>query len=272
MITQWMKAPLKRSDEIIMYIEELGMVSAEHLSILLGIKKGSVITEINRINKQKEGSINSHRPIRSTRARLLKKPMAPHMYSLGIAGKKRAEVISGKPVNSRQLNGSHEHYDGVNDIMIQILLKLGHREFIERVEWYNSREATKFLVDFWRYSDLPDEQKETAIRNMIKPDARLILDGEGYFIEFDNDTEIEMDIKVKFRKYIGTLVPIKNTDSIIWVTPREKRRGKLKKWWEEVRMEYESYSSNQEFFFPEMFFLVQEEVSNLVDQLIKKTG
>jgi hypothetical protein len=276
MLIRWMRSAPKRTIEILLYLHYLGMASSDQLGTLLGIKGTSVSKYTQDMNKKTPESVLLHRPQkRSRRAVRLGKSIDPYMYSLGVAGKRVVEEYLQQQIPYYQNKGTQAaHYWGVNNVLVQLIEALGHKEVMERVEWYNNRDARKLLITTWEQSDIDDEQVQELIKNMIVPDSYLHIDQQGYMIEFDNDSEdANLGIKPKCRKYIATLVPVGNKDPVIWIAPTTQRRDTLKQWWEEVQAEetYQSYQSNAAFYFPSMHFFTTDDVPAIVVQLAKKS-
>ncbi|GGE28684.1 hypothetical protein GCM10011571_33500 [Marinithermofilum abyssi] len=268
---------LTRGEELLGIIYKLRMVSAEQLSVIMGISKKYVFQLKSDLNKEGEMVLTHYNTQRGAR-RVPFSPeykLGPRMYSLGPSGRAIVEAIVGHPVYLKKLTGRQKvHYYGVNDILVRTLQHLikeegGEKDSMaqlqawDRLQWLNSQEAVEIINQAWTpilENRKKKEEKETK-QDLIHPDSRIVLDGQGFWLEYDNgteqigepDSEPDSEGKVttiydKMWRYLLTLIPIENHDPIIWVTPSPIRRDNMKHTWEKVKEE-SSYKT-----YPEMYF------------------
>lgn len=172
---------------------------------------------------------------------------------------------------------------------------LARERVFEYVQWFNTQETHEIIAHAWSAILNPERWKgkesdrERLIDDLVFPDARLVIGDKACWIEYDNMTEnIKPDplrpkaldspnqtyIYDKFIKYINTLGPIKNHDTVIWITPSEKRKQNMQQCWEEVKNSAIVQKKRQQvermggrFFLPTMLFFIPGEEQHFITQL-----
>ena len=198
----------------------------------------------------------------------------PRMYYLGPRG--WTQVMQWLE-EDRQYYGKKKktasHYRGINEIFLRLVRRIGHDQLRDRLRWYSSQEAREIMIYPWslaRAEEWKDPKvKEEEQQLITRPDARAVIDGRGFWIEYDNGTKREAPIKEQFRRYIESLsyLPAYTNvrNPVIWVVPDEKRRRQMKEWWSTVKHEpnYEGLD-----WIPEMhFFVAGEETDFLLESV-----
>jgi hypothetical protein len=140
------------------------------------------------------------------------------------------------------------HFLGINDILVRLLENGVDRE---QIAWLSSTEATDVLLRYWER----ETSKNLDRRNLIRPDARLILgDTRRFWIEYDNNTENPRQLERKFHRYVQTLMPIGESSPVVWVAYDHKRKDYLQRNWEAfVELFYKGHP------IPEMYFFTPGE-------------
>jgi hypothetical protein len=220
---------------------KLGMADQYQLSVILQMSLNNIQQTIKRLNycSTEEGKV-----ILSYR-----KYQHPRMYALGPVGWKM--IMDYLQEDSRYYEKSEfqmSHYRGVTGILARLIQRMGYEQALERLEWYNTLEATECLKYPWSLARWNEWKSDSRLRReeekrMIRPDSRLMLDDQAYWIEFDNGTELEKQIKEKYRMYIRTLGNLPSYTNlhnpVVWVTTNEKRKNQMKQWWLVVKEEPE---------------------------------
>lgn len=251
---------LKREEEFLGILYKLRMVAADQLATIMGISKKYVQMIKSSLNKEGEMVISHYSRRRGARRLPFSSEYksGPRMYALGPSGKAIVEAILDQPVYLKKHTGRQAvHYYGVNDVLVRTLNQLIEKEgpedpmarvrAWERLQWFNSREAVEILDHAWipiLENEKKKDQKEFKM-DLIHPDGRIIVDGKPRWIEYDNMTEQMRNpegdgkqattIEDKMGRYLFSLVPIQNTDPVIWITPSPVRRDNMRALWEEMR-------------------------------------
>ncbi|GGE16161.1 hypothetical protein GCM10011571_17250 [Marinithermofilum abyssi] len=285
---------LKRSEEMLANIYKLRMIAAHQLAEIMDVSE-NYIFELKRDLNKKGEMVISHQPDRRRRGRLPYPDyykVGPRMYELGPAGKAVVEDILGYPIHYKRLTGvQRTHYYGVNDILVRTLRRLTAEEevrlpedrkqmarmqVLERLGWWNQGETAQILLASWRpklekkYGKGKEKERLERQSKLAYPDARIEIDGKGFWLEYDNQTETIKNnkrrdpykkittIEDKMVRYIETMGPIQNKEPIIWVTPSTVRRDNIQKCWDKIKksskVQQIQLQAKDLFFYPEMHF------------------
>ncbi|RAL21923.1 replication-relaxation family protein [Thermoflavimicrobium daqui] len=247
-----LKTPLKNSQAIPLFVYASTMISAEQLGQLMNKDKKLILNSISKMNKKGKMIISHY-----------KEKSKPRMYSLGKDGKKVVEEFIGKEITLYEnKNTQLAHYWGINEVFIRLFKEIGHEEALERLLWYNTKDATRMMYQLWEEKvgiQLKNEDKKKyhdEKKRLPKPDALLIIDEKHYWIEYDNGTEWKDLLVDRYKKYIKYMGQIKNEEIILWFTDQETRRGYMEEKWKEFIKGGENK--------PNMKFLTLDEVRNLL--------
>ncbi len=252
---------LKREEELLGVIYKLRMAAAEQVADVMGISKKYVQMLKSDLNKEGEMILTHYQRRRGARRLPFSKEytLGPRMYALGPAAKSTIEAIVGHPIYFKKHTGKQQvHYYGLNDILVRTLKQVIEDESRddelearvtawERLQWLNTQETAIVIEQAWApllEKDTAKEQKETR-KDLIHPDARLLIDGRPFWIEYDDGSERlrspeeEPDyslttIEDKMGRYLFSLTPIQNKDPVVWVTPSPIRRDNMRDLWEEI--------------------------------------
>lgn len=229
----------------------------------------------------------------------------PRMYSVGPVAWDRAQGYLGQELDYVEHTGTQdEHFAGLNDILVRLieakrreqvkmaveqgLLQTGeieglkdHRitnrlasiglDRIEGLEWVNTSEAPQDLIYMWELGRWEvwkgDERKKREdMRKIVHPDAKARVNGQVFWIEFDNNSEWGEKLRNKHRNYIETFEPLPRTTGlhcpVVWVTDELSRLDYLQRQWKQVKMEprFKDYKQKPDMY----FFLSGEETSFLM--------
>lgn len=246
----------KTRDAVFLFLYLLRTATAGHLAALLGLKKHSVVQYIYRINRQGR-RILSYNLGRGER-----------VYTLLPKGVEEVAQILDEvryyPISRRQ----GKHWRGLNDIFLRLIQQVGLQEFRNNLAWYTPSQAKQNLFELWnRLADWNEKERQEKYKVMLAPDGRLNILGEvSCWIEYDCASEKKTAIRSKYKEYLDRLVPIANTDPVIWICPTARRENELRKWWEELKKELESKPEQEYAYFPLMqFFVAGEETGKFVD-------
>ncbi|MEK4799985.1 replication-relaxation family protein [Thermoactinomyces sp. FSL K6-2592] len=288
MITRWINhTGLNPVERLMMVMFELGMATLEDLSIVMGYKQERVYRlyqqiqnlgkpEIDRLKSQFKEIEEARIPQeeKKERIKILKKKIQeekrqwakPHrrvseqrgskarMYSLGPKGVKYCRSLMNEQGYWDIKSGQIDHYYGLNKILIRTIQTFG----TERLGWYSSYEATDILISAWellRKKEWEQNQQLARLekRQMIRPDALLILDNVSYWVEFDNNTERSRQLIQKYQGYQRAIAHYEETQEVnhpvLWVTTNQYRRDEMERIWELVKKDYSRV--------PKMHFFVQ---------------
>lgn len=268
---------LRRDDlgnrlRLLLALFELGMADRYQLSVILQMSLHNLdmyMKLLNHKSTEKERVILSYRKYRH-----------PRMYALGPIGWKMVmEFLQENLPYHQKSDLQIGHYRGLTGILARLIEKMGYEQSLERIKWHNTHEATNILKYPWFLARWEEWKENDRLRReeeqrMIRPDARLIIDDQAYWVEYDNGTEREDQIKEKYRMYVrslGNLPPYANLHNpVVWVTVDGKRVNALKQWWQVVREEPEFQHYDWK---PKMgFFVAGEETEILVQNRSQKTG
>lgn len=301
---------LTRSEELLGCVYFGRMIAPHQVARLMGVGNDYILQLKKDLNK-KGKMILSHQAGRRSRTSMIfpeHYKTGPRMYELGPSGKPIVEGIIGRKINYTPLTGNQKsHYYGINDILVRTLDCLIEREYrrlkndlledkktalarahaLEKVQWFNTQETSEIIYGLWEpHLNLLKSKEDQAkvINSLVFPDARLAIEDQAYWIEYDNLTEnIKPDpnrpkalenpnqtyIWDKMIKYINTMGPIGNTDVVIWIIPSETRRQNIEQCWEEVKNSAYIQKKRQQveemgrkFFFPTMYFFTPGQEQN----------
>lgn len=188
-------------------------------------------------------------------------------YMLGSQAMESIKAFSYRPVKAEEVSQiKWGHYLGVNDILVRLIRRISPEgrinlnEVMRRLKWGNEWSATDFLFrsmeviyqEEWKRN--PKKAREER-REIIRPDAYIVLDGILYWIEFDNDTEAPRKIEKKLKEYILTLNRIDNRSPVVWVAKSKERSDELRDIWEYTQETFQSEEGEKRIsFIPEMYF------------------
>lgn len=273
MLVDWLFHPdYTKKEKLLWVLFSLGMADRNHLAQALNCSVYNVdriIKEWNRKQSATDRTILVRRPARDQ----------PRMYYLGPRG--WAQVMEWLE-EDRRYNGKGKriagHYRGINEIFLRLVSGIGYEQIRERLTWYSSYEAWEILLYPWslanaeRWKD-PEVRKEEE-QLITRPDARVVIEDQAFWVEFDNGTKRERPIKDQFRRYIQSLAYLPEYvgvhDPVVWVTTTEKRRKDLKRWWSIIKREPEYENLER---IPDMYFFIEgEETKFLFQESIQKTG
>ncbi|MDA8352252.1 MAG: replication-relaxation family protein [Firmicutes bacterium] len=249
-----------------------GMANRYQLAEMLNCSVHNVdriIKEWNRKLPQTDRFILARRPARDQ----------PRMYYLGPRG---WDLVTEWMEENRRFFGKKKrragHYRGVTEIFLRLVRRIGYRELPERLVWQSEYEAWETILYPWSLANA-ERWKDPQVRDeeqqlLTRPDARAIVNGLPYWLEYDHDTKREAPMKEQLRRYIESLAylpPYVDVHHpVVWVVPNERRRRELKKWWSVVRKEPDYQELD---LIPEMHFFVQGEETNfLLKKEIQQTG
>lgn len=215
----------------------------------------------------------------------------PRMYSVGPVVWDRAQGFLGEELDYVEHTGTQdEHFAGLNDILVRLietkrknmaikkgLLQPGEVEEledhqiadhllsngwgrIEGLEWENTIEASQDLIYMWELGSWDvwkeDERKKREdLRKIVHPDARVWVNGNAFWIEFDNGSEWGEKLRNKYRNYIETFEPLPQDTGlhcpIVWVANDPSRLDYLRRQWKQVKVEprFENYQQKLDMHF-----------------------
>lgn len=229
MIFRWLDHPsFTRDEQLIAILYDLGMASKRQLLMITGWNPLVLRNRLRSIRKrgqtleEKDLWLKAY-PIAGTSRNDKDSRVA---YSLGRFGLEYAQEMALQLHRVREAPQAQvAHYVGINDILVRVLEQGIARE---RIAWLSSTEATDVLLRRWER----ERKEKLDRRDLIRPDARLILDDKHRFwIEYDNNTENPRQLERKFHAYVKTLMPIGETSPVVWVAIDKNRRDYLKANW-----------------------------------------
>lgn len=158
------------------------------------------------------------------------------------------------------------HYLGITNIIARLLQRI-NRSYLEHIDWLSEYETWGNVIDAFmiKAKSAFGDQRIPAhlIVNTIKPDASLRIGSQWFWIEFDNATENQRQLKKRYDRYMKTIRPNINGNKlyiekidlpIVWVTTSDRRRENMKHWYEEIKKKWEREGRT---LFPKMFFVVE---------------
>ncbi|WP_028778725.1 replication-relaxation family protein [Shimazuella kribbensis] len=301
MIFQWISHPaLRPYERLMMVLFEMGMVTLEDLSVVMGYTEKRVFKIYqqvqntlakDKVDKLKheltaievDSSLNDEQKVsqskeikkkikkeksrwtKSSRQITENRGSTSRVYSLGPKGVEYCLGIMNERGSWDIKDGQMYHYIGVNGILTRLINHYGRDNF----NWYFSREATDIIIRTWEIIRKNEWSKDPKLavkekREIIRPDGLLVMDNQMYWMEFDNDTERSKQIIQKYREYRNTIVPkyAENLNApVLWVTKTERRRDSLANNWEMVKEEYYSDAKVQQ-----MYFFVEGEETEWLEK------
>lgn len=270
MISDWISNDsLTRIDQVLNVIYDLRICTKNQLIAITGLGKHNIDSIIKNIRKLPVNTRGEGKEewLQIRGLNLPKKPGDPKVvYSLGKTAIRHVRTLRGLESRSREAPSSQMgHFVGINDILVRSIEKYGH----DRVQWFSEMELATLL--FLQIKEVMDiEPKASAI---LRPDAQLIIDGQPYFIEFDNATEGPRQLEGKFSRYIElyeildySMIPV------LWVANTQKRLNYIQKNWEiTVSRVYAGYDTAK---IPKFLFAVageEHEITGVKKRVIKTT-
>lgn len=246
-VLRWVHhSDLSRMEELLVHIVNLRMPTAAHLAALMGITKKSVVQNIYLLNKEEKNTVRSMK---------MRRVNSEKVYWLGRRACQLVEETTGEKVEYYEFarhKGQARHYKGINDILVRMIKEVGLDDVKKYCQWWNSKGAKQEVFQAWQLMEQWEPEKVLEeFRSMLSPDARFSVAGKAAWIEFDNDTKERGAILDQYELYVVKLVPIQNTDPVVWVCKDKRRRDELEKWWKE-------YSSNP---------LVTPELQNMITRV-----
>lgn len=243
MIFRWLDHPsFHRDEQLIAILYDLGMASKRQLQVITGWRSNFLKLQLKRVRKRAQTLEEKDLWLKSYPIPGLTRDVA---YSLGRLGLEYAQEMALQIHRVREAPQAQiAHYIGINDILVR-LLDSGVSK--DRIAWLSSTEATDVLLRRWER----ERDKKLDRRDLIRPDARLILDEtRRFWIEYDNNTEGPRQLERKFHAYVKTLMPIGETSPVVWVASTKSRRDYLSANWEAfVDLFYRNTQIPQMYFF-----------------------
>jgi hypothetical protein len=254
-VFRWLNHTKLRGDEqLIAMLYDLGMTTMQQLLVITGWSLRMLRWRLEQIRgrgqtpEERDLWLKSY-PIPGT--------WRTKAYSLGKLGIQYAQEMRFEQSRSKEPPQCQiAHYIGTNEILVR-LLKTGVSR--EQVQWLSSTEATDYLVSLWNWA-----KKELNRRRAIRPDARLILNEQRFWIEYDNDTEGPRKIERKFHDYVNTLIPVGENSPVLWVAVNDQRKRYLEANWKALRRNF-----YRELKVPNMLFFTEGEETEF---LLSTTG
>jgi len=260
MLFHWIGHPSFGGDEQLMAVlYDMGITTKRQLLIVTGWTENQLKWYLQRIRKretEEQKYLNAY----SLRIRHKGDRRA---YSLNKAGIRYVkEMMQSDNLYVKETPEAHiRHYLGINEILVRLLEGGVEREGLI---WLSTAEATDYLS---RLLEVLGEKFDR--RNLIRPDARVVLKHASFWLEFDNDTEPTRVLERKFRQYVNSLTLTNNTEPVVWVAENEKRRRYLAEQWEIVKTV--SYEDRDDL--PEMYFFVEgEDVAFMLSKELSLTS
>ncbi|PTM52173.1 replication-relaxation family protein [Desmospora activa] len=261
-----------KKEKLLWALFTFGMADRHHLAQTLNCSVHNIdrmIKEWNRKLPPTDRFILARRPSRDQ----------PRMYYLGSRG---WTLVMEWMEESRRYYGKKKkragHYRGLTDIFLRLVQRIGYDHLPDRLIWQSDYEAWETICYPWRLAN-SERWKDPRVREeeqqlLTRPDARVIVDGYAYWVEYDHDTKREAPMKEQFGRYIESLAYLPSYvdvhHPVVWVVPTEKRRHDLKSWWSTVKREPDYQDLEYK---PEMrFFLEGEETSFFLRENIRQTG
>ena len=234
MLLKWVDhEDFHKYERLIAIIQECGMVSLRQLAIITGWSVYTVKNAIHHIRQYQSASSGTEPSQWIQIYRLRRGNQDGSAYRLGVKAVEAYFQMTGMDGRAKEATQFQAmHYLGTNEILIRIL-ETGIPK--ERITWHNTYEATEVLVRFHEKLGIPMDR-----RDYIRPDAFLTIDGAGYWLEYDNDTEGTRKIERKLHSYVKTLIPKPEVEPypVIWVAPSGRRRDYLQTIWEGMKKMY----------------------------------
>ncbi|SGO70737.1 Uncharacterised protein [Mycobacterium tuberculosis] len=117
----------------------------------------------------------------------------------------------------------------------------------------------------WEVWKEDERKKREDMRKIVHPDAKARVNGQMFWIEFDNNSEWGEKIREKYRNYIKTFEPLPRETGlhcpVVWVTDEPSRLDYLQRQWKQVKVEPRFKDYRQK---PDMhFFLSGQETAFL---------
>lgn len=258
MIFNWINHPsFRRDEQLLAVLYELGIATRRQLAIVSGWSEQKIEWSFKRIRKWGRDKEEKDEWLRCYRLSLAQNRIGA--YTLGRRGLQYVANMMGddKPRRRPLGKGQIAHSLGVNEILCRLLLAGVPRE---NISWLSTLESVDFLAYVYEARGLPFDARAS-----IRPDARLIIEGKPFWLEFDNSTEGPRKLERKFHEYIETLYHEKtgwlDSASVVWVTIDESRRTYLEKLWFATRIRF---PENR---WPQMrFFTAGDEVDFLLSR------
>ncbi|WP_018130207.1 replication-relaxation family protein [Effusibacillus pohliae] len=243
MIFRWLDHPsFHRDEQLIAILYDLGMATKKQLLAITGWHPRTLKERLKQIRKR--GNTLEEKDL-WLKTFTIPGQVRDVAYSLGRLGMEYAQEMALQIHRVKEAPQAQvAHYLGINDILVRLLV---HGYARERIAWLTSTEATDVLLRYWER----EVDRKIDRRDLIRPDARLILDDtRRFWIEYDNNTENPRQLERKFHNYVNTLMPIGETSPVVWVALTQNRRDYLKANWNAfVELFYRDKQTPQMYFF-----------------------
>ena len=251
MLFNWIDHPSFRRDEQLMAIlYELGIATKKQLSTITGWTENQIAYSIDRIRKWEKDKEKRDEWIFCYRLPLQKNRIGA--FTLGKKGLRYvADMMQeSRPRRRESPKGQISHFLGLNDILCRVLESGTPRETLS---WLSTLKSIDFLDHLY-------QSKGLEFTGSIRPDARLYIGNQAYWIEFDNATEGPRQLEKKLHQYVTTLYhPEKgclDRAPVIWITINQQRRDYLEKLWNATSRRFDEV--------PEMKFFIQGDETNFL--------
>ncbi|TCW41590.1 protein involved in plasmid replication-relaxation [Laceyella sacchari] len=235
-------------DRLLLALYKLGMANRRHLSVVLGWTDATVKWRINKIRSERGKTAEE-------KNQWIQYYVPPHrskmnLYYLGEKGLaycvKALNQAKKKPV----AHGQWEHYEGLYNIYLRVM------ESANQVVWRTTQEATEYLFRSYKLQKAEEWKKEPKLeretkKNLIHPDALVVINGKMFWMEFDNSTESSSQLEERMEGYIRVMNDLKETAPVVWVVKDAWRKADLQFVW--------GYTSKGHAVVPRMEFFVQGE-------------
>ena len=272
MIFRWVNhEELTYDVKILLVLAEMLYASERQLCLIMGWNRSKLHNTFTKIKKRAKTKKERKEWIKNIRTDY---PLDKSCYALGREGVNFINSafqcdIRYKNIEYREAQTAHEL--GLNDICIRLIEKQLSGANLN-IEWYNTKEAKQILYRMCSIQKPDIDEKE-----MIKPDAYLMINQHGFWIEYDNTTEGTRVIEEKLLDYVRYLKPLANPwidqygkrqkplhkAPVIWVTPDIKRRDYLERIWKQL-----VYLRFRDEYVPNMFFfLAGEDTQFFLDKI-----
>lgn len=257
MILDWIEnESLRKEEQLMNVLYDCGMATFDQLRIITGWSERSLRYHISALYQRNKRDMDpDSREKKWIQAHYASRQFKEAVYTLGSNAMKHVHEIREDDRKARNTPlGQIIHFVKTNEVLVRAL-KTFERSHIR---WFSSYEATDSLIVRWNQT----KAKKLDRRTSIRPDAKMYIQNEPYYIEFDNGTEGPRQIERKFHAYVNILPEIKDRAPIIWVTSNVNRKEYLYKNW--AALCQISYTGQP---VPEMrFFLEGEDIHYFCDR------
>jgi hypothetical protein len=265
---------LSPQDTLLLALLDHSAISPRQFCILADWTISKLRVTVHRIRQQAEKDPDKNLWVRREHTRY---ELDRFYYTLGTEGLKYCGRLLQKRFDSRQIaeaTAQNTHLLGLNEILVR-LVKAGVNR--RQIVWLATREASDFLYRLLRI------KKEIKRRGILRPDARLVLGNQAFWVEYDNGTEGPLELERKMVEYIDTLEELReewvdphgqrrppiDVSPVVWVARDEQRRHYLEGIWRSlVLLRYVGqWVPEMHFFSPgqdTLFFLEEVKIPNIM--------